>query len=278
MLYPTALLALDDAHAHAALRLMRLLRIAGTLSSHVIGISPTRPAPGDGAGVLGLDVLTRELGQEAQRAKQRERLFDTTCEGLHLRSREVIEAPEEVGRALVDVARFSDLVVLQQPDTAQPGHSAQRAVLDDVLIHGCRPVLLIPHVGMLDKVGTRILVAWDGGRECARAVADALPFLKRARSVHVINFDRFLDDGEIPDISRLQPVQAWLKRHEIGAEIESSVAPGSVGDALLSRAFELGSDLIVMGAWGHSRLQERLLGGVTRTVIETTPVPVLFSH
>jgi nucleotide-binding universal stress UspA family protein len=277
MLYPTVLLQLDD-DPHAGLRLARLLHIAAITSRHVVGMSPTRPAPGDGAGVLGLDVLTRELGAEARRAQARAHLFDSTCEGLRLRSHEVIEAAEEVGLALVDLARFSDLVLLQQPDPTNAGHAGQRAVLDEVLIHGCRPVLVVPHSGTFDRIGAKVLLAWDGSREAARAAADALAFLKRAKSVHVIAFDRFAYEDNAPSATILAPVREWLKRHEIEAVIETQAAAGSIGDSLLSRAFELGCDLLVMGAWGHSRLRERLLGGTTRTVIETMTVPVLFSH
>jgi nucleotide-binding universal stress UspA family protein len=277
MMYPTVLLKLDD-EPHAGLRLVRLLRIAAATSGHIIGLSPTRPAPGDGAGVLGLDILTRVLGAEAQRAQTRSHLFGSTCEGLQLRSHEVVEAPEEAGLALVDMARFSDLVMLQQPDATKAGHASERAVLDDVLIHGSRPVLVVPHAGNFDKIGSRVLLAWDGSRQAARAAADALPVLKRAKSVHLITFDRFADDDNAPSEAILAPVRDWLKRHEIAATIETQAAAGSIGESLLARAFELGSDLLVMGAWGHSRLRERLLGGVTRTVIETMTVPVLFSH
>jgi nucleotide-binding universal stress UspA family protein len=277
MTYPTLLLLLDD-ELHAGLRLERTLRIASAIADHVTGVSPTRPAPGDGAGVLGLDALTAELGAEERRARRRELAFNTMCESLRVRSYDVVEVPEEASRAIIDVARFCDLVLLQQPNTSKPGHAQSRATLDHVLIHGPRPTLVVPHAGRFETIGTRMLLAWDGSREAARAAADALPFLRRASTVHVVNFDRYADNDDLSSPATLEPVCNWLKRHGIAATIDALSARIGVGDALLSHAADLGVDLLVMGAWGHSRLAERLLGGVTRTVLETTTVPVLFSH
>ena len=277
MLYPTVLLKLDD-EAHAGLRLARLLRIAHATSGHVIGLSLRHAVPGDGAGMPGIDALTRELSAESLAAEARAHLFGTTCEATRLRSHEVIEAPEADAAALLDIARFSDLVLLQQPDPANAGHAGQRAVLDEVLVLSCRPVLVIPHSGVYEKIGSKVLFGWDGSREAARAAADALPLLRRARAVHVIAYDRFADADNAPSATLLEPLRDWLKRHEISADIEAQAASRPIGEALLSRAFELGSDLLVMGAWGHSRLRERLLGGATRTVLSAMTLPVLFSH
>ncbi len=277
MMYPTLLLKLDD-ESHAGARLGRVLNIARGFADHVIGLSPTRPSPSGSAGVLGLDALTAELGAEERRAERRAHSFNAICESFHLRSYEVIEAPEEESLAVADVARFCDLVLLEQPDPSAANHERQRTLVDRTLLHGPRPTIVIPSTGSFEAIGTTALIAWDGSREAARAAADALPFLRRADAVHVVHFDRFADDGEPSDAAVLEPLRLWLHRHGIAADVAVLTARIDVGDALLSHARDLGADLLVMGAWGHSRLAERLLGGVTRTVIETAAVPVFFSH
>jgi len=139
-----------------------------------------------------------------------------------------------------------------------------------------RPVLVVPRYGTFETVGQRVLIAWNGSREATRAVNDAIPILKMATKVTVLSVD---PEGE-PD--RRLPgadLALHLARHGIAAEAESTQALDiGVGDVLLSRAADLGADLIVMGAYGHSRLREMMLGGATRHLLQHMTVPVLMSH
>jgi len=141
-----------------------------------------------------------------------------------------------------------------------------------------RPVLVVPYAFEHRPLGHRVLVAWNASREAARAVSDALPLLKRAGHVHVVAFQPERSGtahGEEPGAD----VGLYLTRH--GVKVTASSYENStvdIGNQLLSRAFDLSADLIVMGAWGHSRLREFVLGGVTRTLLETMTVPVLMSH
>jgi nucleotide-binding universal stress UspA family protein len=125
-------------------------------------------------------------------------------------------------------------------------------------------------------VGERVLVAWNGTRESTRAVHDALPMLVRAHSVAVMEVNPKPD--ETPRIAGAD-MATHLARHGVRAEVSSIVADEiDVGDAILSRGADLGADLVVMGAYGHSRLREFAFGGVTRHVFKHMTVPVLMSH
>ncbi|MFC4345717.1 universal stress protein, partial [Cupriavidus numazuensis] len=128
-------------------------------------------------------------------------------------------------------------------------------------------------------VGKNVMVAWNGSREAARAMRDALPVLLRADSVDIVSFVR-------PDLMRdpwLSPVQfaaTWLAGHGVQANLKEPVigSGDDVGELLLSLAADRNTDLIVMGAYGHTRTWEFVLGGVTRTLLESMTVPVLMSH
>jgi nucleotide-binding universal stress UspA family protein len=120
-------------------------------------------------------------------------------------------------------------------------------------------------------------VAWDGSREAARAVADALPFLRKARRVNLVAWQEkglLADTGPI----KLQQVCKWLALHGVAAEGHLETASMPIADAMLSRTADLDTDLVVMGAYGHTRWTERVLGGATRGVLASMTVPVLMSH
>ncbi len=165
------------------------------------------------------------------------------------------------------------MVVLAQPD-----HSGELEshIAEDVVLSSGRPALVVPYIGAAKTIGERVMVAWDASREAARAVHDALPVLERAKSavVLVINPHRG-NHGAEPGAD----IALHLARH--GVEVEAQhleVNDLSVADALLSRLADNGIDLLVMGAYGHSRLRELVLGGVTRQIFQEMTVPVLMSH
>ena len=135
-----------------------------------------------------------------------------------------------------------------------------------------------PHGVAPASVGENVLVAWDGGREAARAIGDALPLLERAKHIDIVAVD---DDGESDVGERLAGARlgAWLHAHGIAAGVShEEVRDIAIGEWLLDRVADLGSDLIVMGGYGHARMRELVLGGVTRTVLRSMPVPVLMAH
>jgi nucleotide-binding universal stress UspA family protein len=173
-------------------------------------------------------------------------------------------------------ARHADLLVMTQVD---PHESSTAAALlaGSVVVGAGRPVLVVPYAGEFSTGGQSVLVAWSGTRESARAIADALPLLKKAREINLVSFNPKGDSqwGDIPGAD----IGLWLTRHGVRVNVrQQKSAEVDVGNQMLSLAADLGVDLIVMGAYGHSRAFEFVLGGVTRTLLESMTVPVLFSH
>ena len=205
-------------------------------------------------------------------------------EGFHERlRRDGIEGEWRLveGRAVETVAlhaRYADLAVLGQPDPKTTDFTSAGQVPLVTLLSSGRPVLIVPYAGSFAAVGERVLVAWKSSREAARAVNDALPLLREARSVTVLAINPELGvagDGDTPAAD----IALHLARHGVKAEAAHTVATTiPEGDALLNYASDMSADLIVAGGYGHSRLRELAFGGVTRTLLTTMTVPVLLSH
>lgn len=174
--------------------------------------------------------------------------------------------------------RYADLVVLGQVNPDDTTASLFRPLPEEVALAVGRPVLVVPYAGQWTEIGARVLVGWDASREATRAVNDAMPFLVAAKSVTVVAIDSAMaraGHGEVPGAD----MGLHLARHGVKAAIEGVVSAGiGIGNALLSRAGDLDADLLVMGAYGHSRARELLLGGATRTVLESMTLPVLMAH
>jgi nucleotide-binding universal stress UspA family protein len=173
-------------------------------------------------------------------------------------------------------ARYADLLVVgqEEPDDPPAGRN-----LPEQLVLACgRPVLLIPYIGAGPTLGERVVVAWDASREAARAVSDALPILERASSVAVVSVNprsRDFGHGDMPGAD----IALYLARHGVKVDVQRiETRDLDVGNALLSHVANESADLLIMGGYGHSRLREMVLGGVTRTLLHEMTVPVLMSH
>ncbi len=172
-------------------------------------------------------------------------------------------------------AYYADLVVIARPEPA--GQTAgPPGLAESLVLTSGRPIILFPSGGTVSRV-RRILVAWNARREAIRAVADALPGLARAEAVEVlvVDHERHPAHGQEPgaDIAR------HLARHGAQVVVRRLSSGGKdVGRLLLSQAAVFGADLVVMGAYGHSRLSEWMFGGVTRTVLRESDLPVLMSR
>lgn len=178
--------------------------------------------------------------------------------------------------AVIAHARASDITIVGQRNQGDSeGDLGSNFPISFVLKLG-RPVLFFPYNGEVSTKFNTIIVAWDGGREATRAMADAMPFLKQAQQVKVLSISEHADeDHDFPDID----IAAYLAKHGVKVDIEKNenvnVAPA---EWLLTRAANHGADMLVMGAYGHNRLTELILGGVTRTVMRKMTLPVLMSH
>lgn len=186
------------------------------------------------------------------------------------------EAPEGVDewrpitglKELALHARYADLTIVGQ---ASPGTSDH---VTETLMRVGRPILAVPRHGRYPRIGQRVLVAWNASREATRAVFDSLPLLAGAANVTVMTMDA-ADEDRVPGAD----IGLTLARHGIKVDVvHSTLGDIDAGNALLSRAADQGADLLVMGAFGHSPLREKVLGGATRHILDHMTVPVLLSH
>jgi len=174
-------------------------------------------------------------------------------------------------------ARYVDLAVVTQVDPANPPLGTRRYVPQEVLLSSGRPVLVMPRGDKAGKLGEHILIGWNGSRESARAVNDALPFLKAAETVTVLAVTPHrLYEGEPAIVGDIVP---HLFRHGVKA-VSAQCARHASGTSstLLRYAADCGADMLVIGGYGHSRLRTLILGGVSRGVLECVTLPVLMSH
>lgn len=176
-------------------------------------------------------------------------------------------------------SKYADLLVLgqDQPDDID---NASYGLADALLFEGGCACLVVPHSGNLVAPGQRVLLTWNASRESARALREALPLLARAETVVMLTSEP--DDGN-SGLARGHPhadeLARFLESHGIAA-ISSGISDPDISatDAIISQAAEMNADLIVMGGYGHARLREIILGGVTRDLLKQTTVPLLLAH
>jgi nucleotide-binding universal stress UspA family protein len=184
---------------------------------------------------------------------------------------------ERLPTILARNARNADLVIVGEPDQAHSG-ADETVLVETAFMDTGRPALVVPQDGFRALPPRRVIVAWDGSREAARAVHDALPLIRMADDVIILIADagkQGLRFGHQPGAG----VAAHLGRHGITARIKPVQSGGmAIAGLILDQAAQEAADLIVMGGYGHSRLREIMLGGVTRHMLERMTLPVLFAH
>jgi nucleotide-binding universal stress UspA family protein len=182
-------------------------------------------------------------------------------------------ADGEPGRVATVHARYADLTIVGQVDPEAPT-LVPIDLPERVVLGAGRAVLVVPYAGTFKTLGQRALVAWNESREAARAVHDAMPLLDGASKVTALSINvRDEDDGPAADLVQ------HLSRHGVHAEASAITSDDvEAGALLLSRAADLAADLLVMGAYGHSRLREVVLGGATREIFRSMTLPVLMAH
>ena len=279
MSFKTILVHIDDSKCCKS-RLDAAVRLAVDFRALLIGIYLEEAAAmtPSVAAVLPSDIVERRRREVVDARHEAEQFFRRASAKAGL---EACEWRAPVGAPLaaaVAHGRCADLFVLGQRDPEDLGRPFGQELITTTIVSTGRPAMIVPYIGPRSTMGENVLVAWDGGREASRAVADALPLLARAKQVTVIAVDAGTKADTVgsPAMSRLV---AYLHAHGVAASVSRDDAEEiSVGERVLSRAADLSSDLIVMGGYGHARLREFVLGGVTRTMLETMTVPVLMSH
>ncbi len=264
---------------HCAARIDAAIVLARHFEAHLIGLYTAQELyfPAFITAQLSPDLL---MSQQALSRELRDRaraLFEERTRGTELNI-EWREANGEPANMAALHARYADLSVIGQNDPDEALSDSDYDLAEAVVLHSGRPALLIPYAGNFAKIGTHVLVAWNASPPATRAVNDAVPLLRRAKKVTVlaVNPDGGASGhGDVPGAD----IALHLARHGVKAEADHVHADDiAVGEMILSRAADLGVDLIVMGAYGHARLRETVLGGATKTLLEHMTAPVFMSH
>jgi nucleotide-binding universal stress UspA family protein len=276
MSYKTILVHIDLGKRCSA-RVDVAIRLAQQHDAHLVAlhaIAPFEP-PGYVMAEMGPTIIEAQRAVAANELARTESEFNKQVSAAGLRNVEWRSAVEDLVDAMTLHARYADLVVIGQTDASENSH-VPADFPERLVLAGGRPVLILPAVGSFATIGKRILVAWNPSREATRAVTDAIPLLQRADNVHVMAVNpKAGEHGSVPGAD----IGLYLARHGVRVEIKADHgAEIDVGNELLSRAADLDADLIVMGGYGHSRLKEWVLGGATRTILESMTAPVLMSH
>ena len=276
MPYKTILVHVDNGKRWPA-RAEVAVELAGRFEAHLVGLHAVTPAYTRAyrtveAGPL---VIEGEKQLALEQAKRGETMFRHLVEKSGPGNVDWRMSSDDALAAMVLHSRYADLIVMGQPDL-QDDSGVEAAFAHRLVLMAGRPVLVVPYIGPSGTLGKRVLLAWNATREATRATTDALPFLRAADDVSVVLVKPdSTSHGEIPGAD----IGLYLARHGVHVKVETIEGVDlDVGNLLLSRAADLSSDLIVMGAYGHSRFSELVLGGVTRTMFESMTVPVLMSH
>ena len=274
-----SILVLLDQDPHNAARTDCAVQLAKALECHLVGVAPTSlvdlPASPEVAASL-VELAARVWDTLREQADQAAKRFSETCRAAGLSSFEAVVDEADKAPSLVRHAHCSDLTVLSQADPSAAGFRATKELVEQLVLHSARPTLILPYAGRFERVGSQVLVAWDDSREAARAVADALPLLRLATRVQVISWNEATDDATLR--VRLDALRRWLMWQGVVAEVQADTTPIDIADTMLSRASDMNADLVVMGAYGHARWREFILGGATKSLLSKPPLPILFSH
>ncbi len=270
-----------DATKQGLARLKLAANVAEAYQGYLTGLFLKQPpippsalavAVGAYSGVPEPDPSSRQLAEATAKAAMIcEAAFRTELDRAEVKGEwHVVEAASI--EIIPRVAGYADLVIIGQVNRRE---SDEATDLPAAIALACgRPVLVVPDTGTFMAVGDRIMIAWNGGRESIRAVNDALPFLERARFVALFA----VGDGSTGP-EALEGITRHLARHSVEAErYVLTASDEDVGEALLTRAANFDCDLVVMGAYGHTRLREIILGGTTRAVLRAMKTPILMSH
>jgi nucleotide-binding universal stress UspA family protein len=276
MSYKTILVHVDHSR-HCEARVRAAAALAIEQQAHLIGaamVGMARVAYEDNSADLGMALIVAQLATLRERAEGALARCEAIAASMGVASFEprLVEDEPEGGLALQ--ARYADLVVVSQPDPEDACSRLYPGLPAYVMLASARPVLVVPHSGSFAHIGSRVLLAWDASMQAARAVSAALPLLRRAAHVSVAIFNPGPAHGEQPGAD----IALYLARHGVKVEVAVQHCSIEVGEALLSMAADLQSDLIVMGGYGHTRLREMVMGGVTRTMLRSMTAPVLMAH
>jgi nucleotide-binding universal stress UspA family protein len=278
MSYKTILVYLNDKRRAEAV-LEPAVRLASRNNAHLIGMhvyaavpAPPIPLP------YGSEVVKAVAAAQQKETEEIAGIFARMTADRPLVAEWRAEKGPRVDPSslVIDHGRSADLIVTGQTDPEWDSSPLQD-VAEHLALGSGRPVLVVPYVGRYPEIGRNVVVAWKAGRESARAVFDALPILKQAEQVQILQIEE--GGGHRSGAPVDSSITVALARHGIKPTVRTSVLGDiGVGDEILSRLADMGADLLVMGAYGHSRMRELVFGGVTRHIAKHMTVPTFFSH
>jgi len=230
-------------------------------------------APDGGAAIATL--LEIEQQRALARANAALAVFEAEARnaGISYGLQPLTGVPAEAAAAASALARLHELTIVLQPEPSQD--TSDNTIPQEMLFQSGSPVLFIPYTHKGPFEPKHIGIAWDGGRLAARALRDAAPFLARAQTITIIS----VNDADIPADVSVAALETHLMRRALSVRVQRTKADrADIQPTILSVAADTGLDMIVMGGYGHSRLSERILGGVTRGMLQSMTVPTLMSH
>ena len=270
-------LALEIGHSRDAAR-DYAISISRAFDSHIAAIGfayePMLPSVDTGSAVP-FDILDAERETNRKAATDAIARFEEAARlaAVSAESRIVEATLGGATRVFGSIARLFDLSVVSQTD---PNSDRDDFMVEGALFNSGRPVLIVPYIQRTGLKLDRVMACWDGSRNAARAIHDAMPFLARAKAVDVVTVGP--EKGKTGSIQGID-IAHHLARHGLNVELRSITAGNlDVANAILSDAADRDVDLIVMGGYGHSRLREFVLGGATRGILASMTVPTLMSH
>lgn len=276
MSYKTIVVHLNDRRRAEGL-LAPAADIASRFNSHLIGLHVYAAMPAPPIALpYGASVLGGLAATEHTHSDQLAEIFSrSTANAPGAAEWQAVKVPHvDLAAVVLERGRAADLIIAGQTDP-EWDLSPLLDFPERLALESGRPVLVVPYAGSYPRIGRNVVIAWKASRESARAVFDALPLLKHAERVHILE----VKADATPSPTTATSIVAALERHGIKPLVRTSVAPDiSAGDEILSRLSDLGADLLVMGAYGHSRMRELVFGGATRHIAQHMTVPTLFSH
>lgn len=225
-----------------------------------------------GAGLT--DMLERHQANVAKSIEATRQAFDARV-ARHGLGGEWRVSRDEAGEALMLHARHASLAIVGPPARRMLA-TTTLSLSEDVIFASGRPTLLLPVDWPAERIGRRIVVGWNAGREATRAIADAMPFLAKAEQVHLV----VVPDAKVQSLYGADPgadIARHLARHDVPVVLEQRDGTDA-GAVLLDRCRAVDADMLVMGAVGRSRISEFVFGGATRTVLGEAEVPILLSR
>jgi nucleotide-binding universal stress UspA family protein len=255
------------------------ISLAASRAAHLDAVSVGYETTNIGLAIDGGAAVAAVFEIERERALARANaalaVFETEARnaGITYGLQPLTDLPVEAAATVGASARLYDLTIVLQPEPDRD--TFDNTMPQEILFQSGGPVLFIPYTHKGPFEPTRIGIAWDGSRLAARALRDAAPFLARAQAITIIS----VNEAQAPADASAAALTAHLARHGLTARIERMTADhADIQATILSIAADTGLDLIIMGGYGHSRFQERLLGGVTRDMLQSMTVPTLMSH